>query len=78
VGNTPTFDPFFPAFLKLLLPLFAYRTEKGKENSLPANSEQHISPAQVLEVLQTCNDSCFEKRGVNIVELGLIQRVKVA
>ena len=45
---------------------------------MPRNVKQHVSPEQVLEVLQTCYDPCCKERGVNIVELGLIQSVKVA
>jgi metal-sulfur cluster biosynthetic enzyme len=45
---------------------------------LPRNAEQHVSPEQVLEVLETCYDPCCKERGVSIVELGLIQGVKVA
>jgi len=45
---------------------------------LPHNEEQRVTPEQVLEVLQTCYDPCCKERGVSIVELGLIQGVKVA
>jgi metal-sulfur cluster biosynthetic enzyme len=45
---------------------------------LPRIGEQHVSPEQVLEVLQTCYDPCCKERGVSIVELGLIQGVQVA
>jgi metal-sulfur cluster biosynthetic enzyme len=45
---------------------------------LPHDEEQHVTPEQVLEVLQTCYDPCCKERGVSIVELGLIQGVKVA
>ena len=45
---------------------------------MPRNGEQHISPEQVLEVLETCYDPCCKERGVSIVELGLIRGVKVA
>jgi metal-sulfur cluster biosynthetic enzyme len=45
---------------------------------LPQNEEQHVTPEQVLEVLQTCYDPCCKERGVSVVELGLIQDVKVA
>lgn len=42
------------------------------------NEEQRVTPEQVLEVLQSCYDPCCKERGVSIVELGLIQGVKVA
>ena len=45
---------------------------------MPQNVEQHVSPEQVLEVLQTCYDPCCKERSVSVVELGLIQDVKVA
>ena len=45
---------------------------------MPGNGERHVSPEQILEVLQTCYDPCCKARGVNIVELGLIHGVKVA
>ena len=45
---------------------------------MPRNVDQHVSPEQVLEVLETCYDPCCKERGVSIVELGLIQGVKVA
>ncbi len=45
---------------------------------MPRNVKKHVSPEQVLEVLETCYDPCCKERGVNIVELGLIQGVKVA
>jgi metal-sulfur cluster biosynthetic enzyme len=45
---------------------------------LPQSAEQRVSPEQVLEVLETCYDPCCKERGVSIVELGLIQGVKVA
>jgi metal-sulfur cluster biosynthetic enzyme len=45
---------------------------------LPQNVEQHVSPEQVLEVLETCYDPCCKERSVSVVELGLIQGVKVA
>ena len=50
----------------------------GKEVLLPPNEEQHVTPAQVLEVLQTCYDPCCKERSVSVVELGLIQSVQVA
>ena len=40
--------------------------------------KKHVSPEQVLEVLETCYDPCCKERSVNVVELGLIQDVKVA
>jgi len=45
---------------------------------LPHTEDQHASPEQVLEALETCYDPCCKERGVNIVELGLIRGVKVA
>jgi len=45
---------------------------------LPHTEDQHVSPEQVLEALETCYDPCCKERGVNIVELGLIRGVKVA
>ena len=45
---------------------------------MPENVKQHVSPEQVLAVLETCYDPCCKERSVNIVELGLIQGVKVA
>jgi len=45
---------------------------------LPPNEEIRVTPEQVLEVLQTCYDPCCKERSVNVVELGLIQDVKVA
>ncbi len=45
---------------------------------MPHTEDQHVSPEQVLEVLETCYDPCCKERGVSIVELGLIQGVKVA
>ncbi len=53
-----------------------YYTEK--EVLLPENEEQHITPEQVVEVLKTCYDPCCKERAVSVVELGLIQGVKVA
>ncbi len=49
-----------------------------KEVFLPHNEEIRVTPEQVLEVLQTCYDPCCKERSVSIVELGLIQGVKVA
>lgn len=51
---------------------------RGKENLLPGSEEQRITSEQVFEVLQTCYDPCCKERSVSIVELGLIQGVKVA
>ena len=45
---------------------------------MPHTEDQHASPEQVLEALETCYDPCCKERGVNIVELGLIRGVKVA
>ena len=45
---------------------------------MPGNVEQHVSPEQVFEVLETCYDPCCKERSVSVVELGLIQGVKVA
>ena len=49
-----------------------------KEVLLSRTEEHHVSPEQVLEVLQTCYDPCCKERSVSVVELGLIQGVKVA
>jgi metal-sulfur cluster biosynthetic enzyme len=53
-----------------------YYTEK--EVLLPGNEEQHVTSEQVVEVLKTCYDPCCKERAVSVVELGLIQGVKVA
>jgi len=53
-----------------------YYTEK--EVLLPENEEQHVTSEQVVEVLKTCYDPCCKERAVSVVELGLIQDVKVA
>ena len=45
---------------------------------MPRNVDQHVSPEQVLEVLETCYDPCCKERSVSVVELWLIQGVKVA
>jgi metal-sulfur cluster biosynthetic enzyme len=45
---------------------------------LSQNEEQRVTPEQVLEVLQACYDPCCKERAVSVVELGLIQDVKVA
>jgi metal-sulfur cluster biosynthetic enzyme len=49
-----------------------------KEYPLPQNVEQHVTPEQVLAVLQTCYDPCCKERAVSVVELGIIHDVKVA
>jgi len=49
-----------------------------KELPLPDIEEQRISPEQVFEVLETCYDPCCKERAVSVVELGIIQDVKVA
>src|SRR5689334_19970658 len=49
-----------------------------KEVPLPDSADRHITSEQVLEVLQTCYDPCCKERSVSVVELGLIQGVKVA
>jgi metal-sulfur cluster biosynthetic enzyme len=53
-----------------------YYTEK--EVLLPENEERHVTSEQVVEVLKTCYDPCCKERAVSVVELGLIQGVKVA
>jgi metal-sulfur cluster biosynthetic enzyme len=45
---------------------------------LPDREGPCVSSEQVLEVLQTCYDPCCKERAVSVVELGLIQGVKVA
>ena len=45
---------------------------------MPHNEEQHVTPEQVFEVLQTCYDPCCKERAVSVVEMGLIQDVQVA
>jgi len=45
---------------------------------LSDNEEHQVTPEQVFEVLQTCYDPCCKERAVSVVELGLIQDVKVA
>ena len=45
---------------------------------MPNNEEQQVTPEQVFEVLQMCYDPCCKERAVSVVELGLIQDVKVA
>jgi metal-sulfur cluster biosynthetic enzyme len=49
-----------------------------KEVLLPHSEEQHVTPEQVFEVLQTCYDPCCKERAVSVVEMGLIQDVQVA
>ena len=44
---------------------------------MPKNEEHQVTPEQVFEVLQTCYDPCCKERAVSVVELGLIQDVKV-
>ena len=45
---------------------------------MPESEEQHVTPEQVFEVLRGCYDPCCKERAVSVVELGLIQDVKVA
>ncbi len=45
---------------------------------MPESEEQHVTPEQVFEVLRSCYDPCCKERAVSVVELGLIQDVKVA
>ena len=45
---------------------------------MPHTEETRVTPEQVLEVLQTCYDPCCKERAVSVVELGLIQGVRVA
>src|SRR5437588_11127412 len=49
-----------------------------KEFLLPNSEEHQVTPEQVFEVLQTCYDPCCKEHAVSVVELGLIQDVKVA
>src|SRR6266567_2693099 len=51
---------------------------REKEFLLPNSGEHQVTPEQVFEVLQTCYDPCCKERSVSVVELGLIQDVKVA
>src|SRR6266567_6236278 len=51
---------------------------REKEFLLPNSGEHQVTPEQVFEVLQTCYDPCCKERAVSVVELGLIQNVKVA
>src|SRR5258706_10720544 len=52
--------------------------ELRKEFLLANSGEHQVTPEQVFEVLQTCYDPCCKERAVSVVELGLIQDVKVA
>ena len=45
---------------------------------MPEREESCVRLEQVMEVLQTCYDPCCKERAVSVVELGLIQGVKVA
>ncbi len=45
---------------------------------MPQDEKRHVTQEQVLEVLQACYDPCCKERAVNVVEMGLIQDVKVA
>ena len=45
---------------------------------MPDPSDRCITSEQVFQVLQTCYDPCCKERSVSVVELGLIQGVKVA
>ncbi|HKF38804.1 MAG TPA: metal-sulfur cluster assembly factor [Ktedonobacteraceae bacterium] len=45
---------------------------------MPESQEQPVTPEQVYELLKTCYDPCCKERAVSVVELGLIQNVKVA
>ena len=45
---------------------------------MPESEEQHVTPEQVFEVLRSCYDPCCKERAISVVELGLIQDVKVA
>src|SRR5947208_11952061 len=48
------------------------------EHPLHESQDRRITWEQVLEVLQICYDPCCKERSVSVVELGLIQGVKVA
>ncbi len=63
---------------QLVCRFLSHSQRDGKEVPLPTNEEQPVTPAQVLEVLQTCYDPCCKDRAVSIVELGLIHGVQVA
>jgi len=45
---------------------------------LPEREKPRVHSEQVMEVLQTCYDPCCKERSVSVVELGLIQGVKIA
>jgi metal-sulfur cluster biosynthetic enzyme len=45
---------------------------------LPEREEPRVHLEQIMEVLQSCYDPCCKERAVSVVELGLIQGVKVA
>ena len=45
---------------------------------MPENEDPHVTSEQILEALQACYDPCCKERAVSVVELGLIQGVKVA
>lgn len=45
---------------------------------MPQDEKQHVTQEQVLEVLQACYDPCCKERAVSVVEMGLIQDVKIA
>jgi metal-sulfur cluster biosynthetic enzyme len=49
-----------------------------KEYPLPEYQDQRVTSEQVLKVLETCYDPCCKERSVSVVELGLIQGIKVA
>jgi metal-sulfur cluster biosynthetic enzyme len=59
-----------------IVSLCIFSTEK--EVLLPESEDRRVTSEQVLEVLQTCYDPCCKERSVSVVELGLIQGVKVA
>ena len=46
--------------------------------TLPEREKPRVHAEQVMEVLQNCYDPCCKERSVSVVELGLIQGVKVA
>ncbi len=45
---------------------------------MPECEKPRVHAEQVMEILQTCYDPCCKERAVSVVELGLIQGVKVA
>ena len=45
---------------------------------MPEREKPRVHSEQVMEVLRTCYDPCCKERAVSVVELGLIQGVKVA